>query len=281
MTLRKPEWINVKIEGSSKLQEVERLIKDHNLNTVCHSANCPNRMECFERETATFMILGEYCTRNCKYCNVMAGRPEEIDETEPEKIREAIEVLGIKHAVVTSVTRDDLPDQGANQFRRVIEEVKSIEEPKGPVTIEVLIPDMRANKEHLDIVFDAKPDVLNHNIEAVNSIFDEVRPQGNFEESLEVLRYAKEKGLITKSGFMVGLGETKEEVFKLLDILRDNDVDMVTIGQYLQPTRDHLPVDRFVHPDEFQEYEDYANEIGFKRVASGPFVRSSYMADSL
>lgn len=279
--MRKPEWINVKIEGSQKLREVELLIKDHNLNTVCHSANCPNRMECFERRTATFMILGEYCTRNCKYCNVLTGVGEEVDLEEPEKIKEAIEVLGIKHAVVTSVTRDDLEDQGANQFRQVIEKVKSIEEPIGPVTIEVLIPDMRANKELLDIVFDARPDVLNHNIEAVNSVFNEVRPQGNFQESLEVLKYAKEKDLVTKSGFMVGLGETKQEVLDLLDILRDYEVDMVTIGQYLQPSRDHLPVDRFVHPDEFQEYEDYANKIGFKRVASGPFVRSSYMADSL
>lgn len=279
--MRKPEWINVKIEGSQKLREVELLIKDHNLNTVCHSANCPNRMECFERRTATFMILGQYCTRNCKYCNVLTGVGEEVDLEEPEKIKEAIEVLGIKHAVVTSVTRDDLEDQGANQFRQVIEKVKSIEEPIGPVTIEVLIPDMRANKELLDIVFDARPDVLNHNIEAVNSVFNEVRPQGNFQESLEVLKYAKEKDLVTKSGFMVGLGETKQEVLDLLDILRDYEVDMVTIGQYLQPSRDHLPVDRFVHPDEFQEYEDYANKIGFKRVASGPFVRSSYMADSL
>ncbi|MDO5755790.1 MAG: lipoyl synthase [Tissierellia bacterium] len=278
MVLKKPDWIKVKIEGSGKLAGVENLVKDLKLNTVCHSANCPNRMECFERRTATFMILGDKCTRNCRYCNVLCQKPDPVDPTEPKHIKEAVDVLDLKHAVITSVTRDDLPDEGATQFRDVIREIRSLGK---NITVEVLIPDMHAKKEHLDIVFDERPDVLNHNVEAVPSIFKQVRPQGNFEQSMEVLRYAKERGLITKSGFMVGLGETKEEVLELLEKLREVDCDMVTIGQYLQPSRKHVEVSRYVHPDEFEEYKRTGLELGFKRVSSGPFVRSSYGAQAL
>lgn len=278
MVLKKPDWIKVKIEGSGKLAGVENLVKDLKLNTVCHSANCPNRMECFERKTATFMILGDKCTRNCKYCNVLCQKPDPVDKTEPKHIKEAVDVLGLKHAVITSVTRDDLPDEGATQFRDVIREIRSLGK---NITVEVLIPDMHGKKEHLDIVFNERPDVLNHNVEAVPSIFKQVRPQGDFNQSMEVLRYAKEKGLITKSGFMVGLGETKEEVMELLEKLREVDCDMVTIGQYLQPSRKHMEVSRYVHPDEFEEYKKRGLELGFKRVSSGPFVRSSYGAEAL
>lgn len=278
MVLKKPDWIKVKIEGSSNLKGVENLITDLKLHTVCHSANCPNRMECFERSTATFMILGDKCTRNCRYCNVECARPQEPDPMEPQHIAEAVEKLKLKHAVITSVTRDDLPDEGAHQFREVIERIHRI---KPPITVEVLIPDMHARHDLLDIVFDARPDVMNHNVEAAPSVFQEVRPQGNFEHSLEVLRYGKEKGLVTKSGFMVGLGESFDDVVDLLKRLREVSCDMVTIGQYLQPSRRHIEVAEYIHPDVFKEYEKIGYELGFKRVASGPFVRSSYGAEAL
>ncbi|MGO4986895.1 lipoyl synthase [Gallicola sp. Sow4_E12] len=278
MVLKKPEWMKIKVRGSGKFMAVEDLLSDLNLNTVCVEANCPNKMECYERKTSTFMILGANCTRNCKYCNVTCARPEEVDPKEPRNLATAVDRLKLKHAVVTSVTRDDLEDEGANQFAEVIREIRKL---NSEVTVEVLIPDLHAKKELLDIIFVEKPEVLNHNIEAVRSIFKTVRPQGDYERSLDVLKQAKESGLVTKSGFMVGLGETKEEVFETLEDLRSVDCDMVTIGQYLQPTKEHFEVQRYVTPEEFDEYKARAYELGFKHVASGPFVRSSYHAQAL
>lgn len=278
MVLKKPEWMKIKVSGSGKFMAVEDLLSDLNLNTVCVEANCPNKMECYERKTSTFMILGANCTRNCKYCNVTCARPEEVDPKEPRNLATAVDRLKLKHAVVTSVTRDDLEDEGANQFAEVIREIRKL---NSEVTVEVLIPDLHAKKELLDIIFVEKPEVLNHNIEAVRSIFKTVRPQGDYERSLDVLKQAKESGLVTKSGFMVGLGETKEEVFETLEDLRSVDCDMVTIGQYLQPTKEHFEVQRYVTPEEFDEYKARAYELGFKHVASGPFVRSSYHAQAL
>lgn len=278
MVLKKPEWMKIKVRGSGKFMAVEDLLSDLNLNTVCVEANCPNKMECYERKTSTFMILGANCTRNCKYCNVTCARPEEVDPKEPKNLATAVARLKLKHAVITSVTRDDLEDEGASHFAEVIREIKKLDR---DVTVEVLIPDLHAKKELLDIIFEEKPEVLNHNIEAVRSIFDTVRPQGDYERSLKVLELAKERGLVTKSGFMVGLGETKEEVFETLKDLRAVDCDMVTIGQYLQPTKEHFEIKRYVTPEEFDEYKARAYEMGFKHVASGPFVRSSYHAQAL
>ena len=276
--IRKPKWMRIKIEGSQNLHEVESLVDGFELNTVCKEANCPNRMKCYESRTATFMILGDICTRNCRYCNVTTGRGREVDEKEPENVAKVVKQLGLKYAVITSVDRDDLKDEGATQFKNVIKEIRKHNE---GTLVEVLIPDMHAKHELLDIVFDERPDVLNHNVETVRSIFKEMRPQGNLDNSFEVLRYAKEKGLVTKSGFMVGLGETNEEVHQMLDKLNELQEDIVTIGQYLMPTLEHAELDRYVTPEEFEEFKKYGESIGIKHVESGPFVRSSYNAGNV
>ncbi|WP_255784706.1 lipoyl synthase [Mediannikoviicoccus vaginalis] len=275
---RKPEWMKIKIQGGEKAAEVRNLISDLNLNTVCSEANCPNRMECFESRTATFMILGSKCTRNCNFCDVIHGTPDMVDKDEPAHIGEAVRRLGLKHAVVTSVTRDDLPDEGATQFRDVIREIRK----KNPdTTVEVLIPDLHGKEEFMDIIYDEKPDVLNHNIETVPSLYKKVRPGANFDRSLKVLDYAKKKGLVTKTGIMVGLGETEEEMIETFKALREIDVNMLTIGQYLRPSLDHLEVEEYVTPEQFDKYKEIALDMGFKEVASGPFVRSSYKAKAI
>nr|WP_055079408.1 lipoyl synthase [Lagierella massiliensis] len=275
---RKPEWMRIKIQGGEKAAEVRNLISDLHLNTVCSEANCPNRMECFEARTATFMILGSRCTRNCNFCDVIHGTPDMVDKEEPAHIGEAVRRLGLKHAVVTSVTRDDLPDEGATQFRDVIREIRK----KNPgTTVEVLIPDLHGKEEFMDIIYDEKPDVLNHNIETVPSLYKKVRPGANFERSLKVLDYAKKKGLVTKTGIMVGLGETEEEMIETFKALREIDVNMLTIGQYLRPSLDHLEVEEYITPEQFDKYKEIALDMGFKEVASGPFVRSSYKAKAI
>ncbi len=276
--LRKPDWLKLKITGDKNTAYVESLVSNLNLNTVCLEANCPNRMECYARRTATFMILGRNCTRNCTFCNVTRELPDPVDANEPKNVSEAVHRLKLKHAVITSVTRDDLPDQGATQFRDVLREVRK----NNPgVTVELLIPDMSGQEELLDIIYDEKPDVLNHNVETVPALYPQVRPAANFERSLKVLGYAKQKGLPTKSGIMVGLGETQEQVIDVLRDLRRVDCDMVTIGQYLQPTLKHIRVKEYVHPDQFKYYEEISYELGFKKVSSGPLVRSSYHAEAL
>lgn len=276
--MRKPEWLKLKIQGDKNTTDVESMIEGLNLHTVCHEANCPNKMECYSRRTATFMILGRNCTRNCTFCNVTRHAPDPVDLNEPENLAKAVQILGLKHAVVTSVTRDDLPDEGANQFAEVVRQCRKY---NPETTIELLIPDMSGRKELMDIIYETKPDVLNHNVETIPAFYPKVRPAANFQRSLEVLRYAKECGLKTKSGLMVGFGETEEQVVEVFKALRDVGCDMVTVGQYLQPTKFHIAVKEYVHPQQFDRYRDIAFDMGFLRVNSGPLVRSSYHAESL
>lgn len=278
--VRKPEWIRTKMQGGVVSNQVKSTIANLSLNTVCDEASCPNRMECFERGTATFMILGRNCTRNCTFCNVTRERPEEVSEMEPINIGKAVSRLGLNHAVITSVTRDDLKDQGANQFRMVVEEIRKT---APNVSIELLIPDMRGQKELIDIIIDSEPDILNHNVETVPELYDKVRPMAIFDRSIEVLNYVKQTKpkMRTKSGVMLGLGETKEQVIEVLKRLREVDCDMLTLGQYLQPSTSHIPVVEYITPQQFDEYKEIALDMGFKRVASAPLVRSSYYAEDL
>lgn len=278
MYTKKPEWLRIKMQGGNVSTKVQNLISDLSLNTVCDEANCPNRMECFQRGTATFMILGRNCTRNCTFCNVTKAKPDEVDPMEPEKIAKAVSKLGLKHAVITSVTRDDLEDQGANQFAKVVEEIrKSTPE----ITIELLIPDMQGNKELIDIILNSEPNILNHNVETVPELYDKVRPMAVFERSIELLGYVKKTkpNIKTKSGMMLGLGETKEQVINVFKRLREVNCDILTLGQYLQPSKAHIPVVEYISPEQFDEYKKIALSMGFKKVASAPLVRSSYYAE--
>ncbi|RKZ18847.1 lipoyl synthase [bacterium] len=271
-----PPWIREKLVRKKLAEPLRKKLRQFSLHTVCEEAKCPNIGECLGRGTATFLILGDVCTRNCGFCAIKKGNPPPPDPEEPERLRKFVEELGIRYAVVTSVTRDDLPDGGAGHFKKTIEELKKI-----PVRVEVLVPDFQGKKECLDMVLSAGPDVFNHNVETVPSLYSRVRPLADFRRSLSILEYAKRNfpHILTKSGFMVGLGEKKEEVFSLLSELAGCGVDMVTIGQYIRPSRNHLPVERYVHPDEFKEYEEYAGKAGIKWVVAGPLVRSSYMAE--
>ena len=270
---RKPEWLKIKIDHRS--QQITNLLREKRLVTVCEEAKCPNRNECFSNKTATFMILGHICTRNCRYCDVTSGRPDANVVDDSDQIVEAIDVMGLNYVVVTSVDRDDLPDGGAFQFVKTIEKVKA----KG-AQIEVLTPDFKFDWAAVKKVVDAKPDVYNHNIEAPKRVFKRVRPIGSYEKSLALLQQVKgfDPEMTTKSGLIVGMGETKEEVFETLRDLRAADVDIVTIGQYLRPTKKQIEMVRYVHPDEFKEYTEYGLSLGFKEVYAGPFVRSSYHA---
>ncbi|WP_029452353.1 lipoyl synthase [Clostridium algidicarnis] len=278
--IRKPEWIRVKMQGGIKTNEVNALVSDLSLNTVCSEANCPNRMECFERGTATFMLLGKNCTRNCTFCNVTREAPEPVDPMEPENVAKAIKRLGLKHAVITSVTRDDLKDQGAMQFVKVTEEIRKL---TPHVSIELLIPDMRGNKDLIALIINSEPDVLNHNVETVPELYSKVRPMAVFERSLGLLEYVKiqKPNMKTKSGIMLGLGETEDQIIRAMKRLVDVHCDMLTLGQYLQPTLKHLDVVEYITPEKFDYYKDVALSLGFKRVSSAPLVRSSYHADAI
>lgn len=280
MYVRKPEWIRTKMQGGAVSNEVKSMISELELTTVCDEASCPNRMECFERGTATFMILGRNCTRNCTFCNVTQEKPDMVSELEPENIAKAVKKLKLKHAVITSVTRDDLEDQGANHFKRVVEEIRKT---SPNVSIELLIPDMQGHTDLIDIIIDSQPDILNHNVETVPELYDRVRPMAIFDRSIEVLNYVKQKKpeMRTKSGVMLGLGERKDQVIEVLKRLRQVDCDMLTLGQYLQPSTSHIPVVEYITPEQFEEYKEIALEMGFKRVASAPLVRSSYYAEDL
>lgn len=271
----KPDWLKVRLPSSPAYAKVKKLITDNDLHTVCESAACPNRGECWSHSTATFMILGNICTRSCGFCNVITGKPTELDLDEPRRVADAIAKLDLEYAVITSVNRDELKDGGAAVWAETIRQTR-LACPK--TKIEVLIPDFVGNWDALNIVLDAKPDVLNHNIETVPRLYLRVRPQGKFVRSLELLKIAKEKGFVTKSGIMLGLGETKDEVIDTMKAWRKSGVDLVTLGQYMQPTLNHLPVDRFVTPEEFEEFKVIGLELGFKNVFSGPLVRSSYHA---
>jgi lipoic acid synthetase len=257
--------------------KIKKLLRKLNLHTVCEEANCPNIGDCFSRKTATFMIMGDICTRDCPYCNVSHGKPQALDPQEPENVANAIKTLGLKHVVITSVDRDDLPDGGASHFAKVIQKVKEI---NPGITIEVLIPDFKGSIESLKTVIDANPEVVNHNIETVKELYKIVRPQGNYERSLKILKSIKEisQKTISKSGFMVGLGETKEQIINLMEDLYKNNVEILTIGQYLQPSKNHLPVYRYYSEEEFREFEEIGYKIGFKYIFSGILIRSSFNA---
>lgn len=272
----KPEWLKVSLPTGEGYKHIKGLITEKGLNTVCESAACPNRGECWSKKAATLMILGNICTRSCGFCNVITGKPSELDLDEPRRVAEAVEMMDLKYAVITSVNRDELKDGGASVWAETIRQVRE----RSPQTkIEVLIPDFCGNWDALNTALAAKPDVLNHNMESIERLYLKVRPQAKYWRSLELLSLAKDAGFVTKSGFMVGLGEKEEEVIKLLQDLRNAKVDLITIGQYMQPTLDHLPVEEWVTPDQFARYHRIGMEMGFTNVFSGPLVRSSYHAE--
>lgn len=278
MEKRKPEWLKIKFQDPKHINKVERLLKGLSLHTVCQEATCPNRMECFNKGTATFMILGSICTRGCRYCDVEKGKPNGVDPSEPENLAKATKELNLRHVVITSVTRDDLEDGGADQFVKCIEKVR---ETSKSTSIEVLIPDLQGNEDALAKIVAAAPEIINHNIETVPSLFKTIRPVADYQQSLDLLANVKKMNpkIFTKSGLMVGLGETEEEVVRVFADLREVGCDFLTVGQYLQPSKKHIEVAEYIHPDLFKDYEKVAYEMGFKHVASGPFVRSSYNAE--
>ncbi|MFQ3344847.1 MAG: lipoic acid synthetase [Porticoccaceae bacterium] len=279
MIQRKPEWMRIRLTASPKVQEIKNILRRHKMSTVCEEAACPNLHECFSGGTATFMIMGEICTRRCPFCDVGHGKPNDLDVDEPRNLAAAIQEMGLKYVVITSVDRDDLRDGGAQHFADCIREAKIL---SPGLQVEVLVPDFRGRMAPaLDILSKTPPDVFNHNLETVSRLYREARPGANYAWSLKLLKEYKALNPLvkTKSGLMVGLGETKDELLRTLDDLREHDVDMLTVGQYLQPSVNHFPIDRFVHPDEFAEYTAYAESIGFKQAACGPLVRSSYHAD--
>lgn len=274
--MKKPDWLKVSYNKEA-VEELAGLLKDMKLNTVCKEANCPNMGECYSKHTATFMIMGSECTRNCRFCNVSTGRPGALDPKEPEHIAEVVRDLGLKHVVITQVTRDDLPDGGAAHMAQTVRVVKAT---CPEVTVEVLISDLKGDKAALAQILAAQPDVMNHNVEMAAHLYQHVRPQAIYERSLKVLSDSKAIApqILTKTGFMVGLGETDEEVYQLMDDILTTGCDILTISQYLQPTQAHWPLDRFVTPEQFDRYKEVAMEKGFKFVASSPLVRSSYRA---
>ncbi len=273
---KRPEWLKVKAPGGETYSKLRTMMRSKNLHTVCEEARCPNMGECWGSGTATFMILGDTCTRSCSFCAVKTGRPDKINDKEPYDVARSIKEMGLKHAVITSVNRDELKDQGSIIWA---ETVKAVRELNPNTTVEVLIPDFKGDRDCLQRVIDVRPDLLNHNIETVPRLYKKVRPQAKYQRSLDLLEYCKQSGLRTKTGIMVGIGETDEEVFTLMQDLVDIGVDVFTIGQYLQPTVQHSPVDRFVHPDMFAEYKRVGEALGIDHVESGPLVRSSYHAE--
>ena len=275
---KKPEWLKVKLNTSSNYSEMKDLMKDNSLHTVCEEARCPNIYECWNNRTATVMILGDTCTRSCGFCSVKTGKPLPLDYNEPERVAKLVQTLNLRHVVITSVDRDELKnDYGAKIWN---ETIKSIRNMVPDCTIEVLTPDFRGYTPALDLVFDARPNIFSHNIECVERVSLDVRRQSNWRRSLDVLKYAVSQNMPTKTGMMVGLGETDEEVYETMYLVAKTGVEIFNIGQYLQPTKSNLSVKRFVHPNTFKDYEKYGYELGFKVVESGPLVRSSYHADS-
>lgn len=275
---RKPDWLRVKANSGNA--EVYDMLRSLGLNTVCEEAACPNCGECFGKKTATFMILGRNCTRHCRFCNVSKGEPCIVDKKEPSNVASAVKLLKLRHVVITSVTRDDLPDGGAFHFADVIKAIRDGAEGNPPV-IEVLIPDFKGNREALEKVIKAKPDIINHNVETVPRLYANVRPEAEYKRSLELIKRVSGSGIITKSGIMVGLGEKHEEVLEVFGDLVKNGCMLLTIGQYLAPSKAHYPVQQFIEPTVFEQYKKEGEDAGFKYVASGPLVRSSYMAETL
>lgn len=279
MQKRLPEYLKRPIIDTDKTRTVRRILKTKCLNTVCENARCPNKNECYTKNTATFLIMGNNCTRNCRYCNITCNRPEPLDLNEPQHVAEAVKDLGLKYAVITSVTRDDLPDGGAEHFANCIYEIRKI---SSDIKIEILTPDFKGNKSSLDTIIKAHPDVFNHNIETVRKVFKTARPQGNYDCSLEVLKYVKDNSdIITKSGLMIGLGETFEDIEETLIDLKNAGCDILTIGQYIQPSKAHLEVSKYYTPDEYEKLKLLAEKIGIKHYQIGPLVRSSYRAAEL
>lgn len=274
--VKKPDWLRVKLPVGQEYRSVRSTVDTHKLHTICESGNCPNMGECWGEGTATFMILGNICTRSCGFCAVATGRPLPVDWDEPQRVAEAIHLMKVKHAVITSVDRDEIADGGSIIWHNTIKAVKAL---NPETTLETLIPDFKAQPENIQRVIDAHPEVVSHNMETVERLTKQVRIQAKYRRSLDTLRMLKEGGMRTKSGIMLGLGETKEEVIETLKDLAEVKVDVITLGQYLQPTPKHLPVLRFVHPDEFKELRDIGYELGFDYVESGPLVRSSYRSE--
>ncbi len=271
-----PPWFKIQLRPGPHYKELRQLVETHNLHTICEEARCPNLWECWNNRTATFLILGDICTRSCHYCSVTTGRPLELDTQEPQRVAEAVKLLKLRHVVITSVNRDDLSDGGAKPFAETIARIRKV---NPTCTVEVLIPDFQGHQEDVATIIQQTPDILNHNIETVPRLFPSIRPQGKYERSLQVLQWAKEMGARTKSGLMAGLGETEDEIGNVLRDLRSVGCEMVTIGQYLRPTLQHASVARFYTPEEFEDFKRIALDLGFEHVESGPLVRSSYHAE--
>lgn len=274
--IKKPSWLRVKLPTGENYRMVRSLVDEHKLHTICESGNCPNMGECWGEGTATFMILGNICTRSCGFCAVSTGRPDPVDEFEPGRVANSVKTMRVKHAVITSVDRDDLKDGGSLIWAQT---VRAIRKQSPTTTLETLIPDFGGKWENLQNIIDIAPEIVSHNLETVRRLTKEVRIQAKYDRSLEVLFRLKKGGMRTKSGIMLGLGETHDEIIETLEDLRSVDVDIVTLGQYLQPTSKHLPIEGFVTPERFAEYKEYGLKIGFKYVESGPLVRSSYHAE--
>lgn len=273
---KRPDWLKVKLPSGDNYREVLSLMRKSKLNTVCEEARCPNLAECWNNRTATIMILGDICTRSCGFCNIKLGMPSELDLDEPRRVAESVEQLGLKHVVITSVNRDELKDGGASIFSETVKEIRVLDR---KITVEILIPDFKGEEHAFNIIMENPPDILNHNLETVSRLYHVVRPQAKYERSLELISWFKEQGLRTKSGIMVGIGEMNEEVLKLMRDLADHNCDIMTIGQYLQPTKNHLPVDRYVTPGEFQMFKEEGLKLGIIGIESSPLVRSSYHAE--
>jgi len=273
---KKPEWLKIKLDTSGGYSEVDKIVKEHALHTICSSGMCPNKTECWSRGTATFMILGDICTRSCRFCATTTGKPHSPNKMEPAELAESVLLMKLKHCVITSVTRDDLPDGGAAHWADVISECLKV---NPSTTIEVLIPDFDAREELIDIVLDASPHIVAHNIETVKRLTPSVRSRAKYEVSLQTINYISRKGFIAKSGLMLGLGEREEEVMEALSDLHKNGCSVVTIGQYLRPSLKHLPVIEYINPIQFDKYKEFALKTGFTYAESGPLVRSSYMAE--
>ena len=274
---RHPGWLKVPVPAGKNFHDVRKLVKQHHLHTVCQSAHCPNIGDCWGQRTATFMILGDICTRNCQFCAVTSGTPQAVDQDEPRRVAEAVKKLSLRYVVITSVTRDDLPDSGAAIFTDTIREIRKA---VPACKVEVLIPDFNGLESALSVVIESNPDVLNHNIETVPSLYPTVRPEADYYRSIRVLEYAKHQGMLIKTGLMLGLGETDDEVLAVMRHLREVDCDILTLGQYLQPSSEHLPIDRYLTPAEFNQFKMTGEEIGFRHVEAGPLVRSSFHAAS-
>lgn len=274
--IKKPDWLKIRLRGNEHFTETKHIVESHGLHTICTSGRCPNMGECWSRGTATFMIGGDICTRSCRFCNTLTGKPLPLDPKEPEKVAESIRLMGLRHAVVTSVDRDDLPDLGAQHW---VETILTIKRMNPNTTIEVLIPDFQGRLDLVDQVVDANPEIISHNMETIRRITPLVRSAAKYDTSLAVLRRIAQRGITAKTGIMVGLGETEDEVLELMDDVLETGASVLTIGQYLQPSRKNIPVAEYIHPDQFEKYRQMALDKGFKQVESAPLVRSSYHAE--